>query len=447
MWPRLQNMADRKLLSVNLVCPNRNKTSWENVLKIFCSTNIRCSNLTPTNEGFRALFPTLSEIEKVFSTDVSSKLNEYSVSAIKPTYLTTSRTIIALRANQFLMEHSKEEITDNINQNNEDWLEISHLYKFPSGKTFKFECKTMEMANRCLKTGFHGFNLSVSPHDLTLEEVSQVTYCFKCYAIDDHMVKACTKLQSYRVCSLCSSKQHTYKDCTSTDRKCINCNGAHATMSKSCPSYKVAAAKVPMERPLRKTGTQYPPAQHKNSTQEKPSTDSRGTPEHQMFGLTREDMFRGFMSVVIASTNECSQPGSFNETLSKLLHENGLPTFNMADVKAPRMSKVGPEIISEGPQRPPANSDLQSTPPFSVSETENDATAVSPSQHSEVFKRRKIATRSLKHSCIIFARNNFQFGKGKIIKDIIKDKNSVINHSCPNTSDCMKTLKIFCWET
>ena len=107
----------------------------------------------------------------------------------------------------------------------------------------------------------HGFNLSVSPHDLTLEEVSQVTYCFKCYAIDDHLVKACTKPQSYRVCSLCSSKQHTYKDCTSTDRKCINCNGAHATMSKSCPSYKVAAAKVSMELPPRKTGTQYPPVQ------------------------------------------------------------------------------------------------------------------------------------------------------------------------------------------
>lgn len=41
----------------------------------------------------------------------------------------------------------------------------------------------------------------------------------------------------YKVCIL-SSKTHTYKDCTSSVRSCVNCNGPHCSMFSGCLARK-----------------------------------------------------------------------------------------------------------------------------------------------------------------------------------------------------------------
>ena len=231
---------------VVLKCPERDKRTWINILNVLKEANIDCSDLKATNEGFKAFFKKQDSVDKVLSDEVIAKLGDVRCIPVKPSYLTSNRTIIVKSANSFIMEHSDDAIMENINGNDNDWLEVSAVHKFPSGKTFKIECKTTEMASLCLKNGFYTFNLSVSPAKLALEESHQVVYCCKCYELNEHMSKNCRKPQSYTVCSLCASDQHTYKECKSDHKKCLNCEGLHATMAKNCPKYKEVLAQKNM---------------------------------------------------------------------------------------------------------------------------------------------------------------------------------------------------------
>ena len=66
--------------------------------------------------------------------------------------------------------------------------------------------------------------------------------CYQCMAFG-HYAKDC---KSKKVCSICSSETHSYKDCTSNEEKCVNCtrlskeksivmNVRHSALNKDCP--------------------------------------------------------------------------------------------------------------------------------------------------------------------------------------------------------------------
>ena len=117
------------------------------------------------------------------------------------------------------MEHSETEIMLNLNEQNVDFLECISVYKFPSGRTFKFECLTTEMAKKCVKNGIFLFNLVLNSRWLALEDSKSLDFCFKCYSMNDHLASSCKKPAGYKICSLCSSTNHTYKECTANEKK------------------------------------------------------------------------------------------------------------------------------------------------------------------------------------------------------------------------------------
>ena len=123
-------------------------------------------------------------------------------------------------------------------------------------------------------------------------------------------------------CLLCLSIDHTFKDCNSRDRECINCDGNHATMSKSYPKLKEAIyVSVSAEA-----------AQNAISENRYAFRPERSFSDSLRGSLSREDMFRGFMCLVMACNIESTYPGSFKENMSKILEANGLPSFCTVDL-------------------------------------------------------------------------------------------------------------------
>lgn len=51
-------------------------------------------------------------------------------------------------------------------------------------------------------------------------------------------------MSTEKVCSICASKTHTWKECVSNYKKCINCNGEHSALNKSCPSRKIEVSVI-----------------------------------------------------------------------------------------------------------------------------------------------------------------------------------------------------------
>ena len=451
-------MQAHNLHPISLTCPDRNRTNWENILSVFSNHDIKCTSLISQNEGFKALFPNIDEADKVFDETVLNQLDNLRCTPTKPYYLKSSRTIIVKNADMFLMDHCNTEIMDNINASNMNDLKVTDVYKFPSGRTMKFECITACMARNVLENGFRCFNLVINSLNLSLEESIQAKFCYKCYAINDHTSKHCPKPDSYKCCSTCSARTHTHKECKSNIKKCLNCNGEHLTMAKSCPIYKEAIANIKKTTMTGKLPASSTSPTHSVNSSNK-EVNSQIPPQNNF--LQRDDMFRGFMSLMYASSLENDMPNSFEENLKALLSANNLPAFSTANLPAPRFMNVaknngasqlrGQGLYSEIPKQsssvpicrgdvPPSSANGNTNVPSTISFAAAAASVPSTPADLDASTARSTRSKNPNPTCVIYVKKKFVFGKGNIFAHIIAAKNAVVEHQCSDTVKCLQVL-------
>ena len=234
--------------------------------------------------------------------------------------------------------YSASEIQQDINQQNAGWLKVCEVIVFKSGKGLKIVCETTEMTQRCLRTGFFMLNLSINPSVLSEEEYTHVVYCFRCYGLD-HVVADCKCPPEYKICSNCTSSDHTYRECTASDAaKCINCPGAsHHTMAYSCPKRK-----------------DY--IQRKKSSSR--SFNIMSKPNYsaavKINATTHDSIIKSQLLLSIAFEKTKENPSKFESLLNSLLRENDLPLVklgslsgNFSDVDFPEREtkKIGESYI------------------------------------------------------------------------------------------------------
>ena len=331
------------LIGIKIQCPDKNKSAWQKILYVMKTFDIKCTKLTATEEGFKAILQHESDFDRLFSQDVISQLNDIRCTIVKPQFLKADRTVIVKNVDPFIMEHTDQEICDDLNASNDN-LEVVSFVRFPSDKTFKIELASKQMTNLCLKTGIKAFNLYISSNYLALENSHQVTFCFRCYTINNHISSACPKPSTYKVCSLCAKHDHTYKNCGSDERTCLNCEGNHPTMSKACSKYKEALRnKTDSFQLASKISSSAMPAIQEHLSKSRATTEAPVyQPSHH--SLSREDMFRGYMSLLLASRTE---KDDFQTNLSKLLSANNLPSFNTAGLSFSEPQEPKPYTTTE----------------------------------------------------------------------------------------------------
>ena len=88
------------------------------------------------------------------------------------------------------------------------------------------------MANKIKKSGIKLELISISPAQVDHEEFVYITQCYNCYKYD-HPSYKCTRGRLEQ-CSECGMQGHTFRQCTSTVKKCLNCAGPHRTLANAC---------------------------------------------------------------------------------------------------------------------------------------------------------------------------------------------------------------------
>ena len=431
---------------LSLQCPDRGKSAWQLILNTMKSFDIKCSKLEPTNEGFKAFLDSDEDVDKLFSDESISQLRDARAHPLKPRYLMKNRTVLVKSVDRFIMEYSEEEIQLNLNTMNVGSFSVVNVHKFPSGKTFKFECTTSTMATKCVESGLVIFNLCISPVKLALEESEQISYCYKCYNINSHFSAKCTKSSSYKVCSLCASTDHTYKNCTSTLRKCLNCDDDHATMSRMCPKYK--DAKLSNFNSLPDAAKENLPV-HVGRATTRQYSDAISTVSYRKSnqGLSRDDMFRGYMSLLLATNLEHESPGTFNSNLAKLLAENNLPTFNTANL-VPSGNEARDQTLEAPAPQPTVmeSSKLERLENLPTSNSDKIEGSIQVTQkvtkNSDVISAAPRATRSQASGCKIYVRQTQKqkLTKGRVLIDGINSRDIAIEHFCSDETKCMHSL-------
>ena len=178
-----------------------------------------------------------ADTDLLFSDHCRGALNTIQCEPQLPPEIKAKRTVILRQVDDSILGRNNEDIITEL-QGCNDWLKVADIYVFPSSPTMKIVCDTNEMATRALNNGVRLFNLSIPPTNIQQEKFINLLTCYRCYAIEDHQASSCGKSKEHKICSVCAMTGHTYKQCTSSTKKCINCGGAHTTLAMSCPERK-----------------------------------------------------------------------------------------------------------------------------------------------------------------------------------------------------------------
>ena len=282
------------------------------LLQLLAQT-VKVTRLIPTNDAVIVLTASDNDTDAVFQEDLLKTLSSKGFSAILPPELKAQRTVICLRLDDLVYQYDAPEIKNEA-ERVQTWARIQEVYKFPKSNTVKFTFQSSEMARKAREEGLRLFSISISPHQIKEEKYIELLSCNKCYAIESHSTKQCPCPQDYIICSECTSREHTFRECTATEKSCLHCGQAHSCKVMRCPARKKAMQEK--EERLRQVKNN-PPTTYAQATAT-PSPDTSG------LNLT------GLVCVLHAHMVNCADPGSFQTTLSESLALNGLP-----DVKLP----------------------------------------------------------------------------------------------------------------
>lgn len=308
-------MARLKIKSANSKDPQRKRE----LLSILSTNEIYVTRIITTNDGFVILTFNEEESDKVFKADTIQQLQSKQFNPITPPQLKANRSVLLFRVENFIFSHSESEIKEEIINHN-DWVEdITQIYKFPNSNTLKITFQETAKAQKALELGIKMFLMRISPHTMQQDTFLNLMTCMKCYMVEDHSTRNCPKEATYKVCSCCSSNNHTWQECTVERKTCINCQGEHVAVAMQCPVRKEAMNKK--RKDLKETkGTTYAAITKLNS---QPQISTTTTPE--LFNMQAKTYSCMLYALFMDSANE----GSFQEELDAVFEQNGLPKIKV----------------------------------------------------------------------------------------------------------------------
>ena len=179
----------------------------------------------------------------------------------------------------------------------------------------------------------------VSLHRYKTSASNMEKFWFRCYAYNDHLTLNCTKPRDYKMCSECSSN-HIWRSCQSLTKKCINCSEDHKTLSNQCPKVKtIQQQQFQINRSV--SSSALTPVNHPTHV----NLDSKilfanvvkRTVQYKQF--TKDDAFKGFMSIMYASYVRSCSVDIFQKVLVHLLQKNEIQSLSIGD--CPPLSPIG----------------------------------------------------------------------------------------------------------
>ena len=109
-WFQLHDMHS----TVKIKCSDQSRSSWERILKILRSYNLKCSKLTNTSDGFFAYFSNENDADLLFSENTIAELERAQCTPIKPPFVKSNRTVIVKYADRYIFDFSKEELMESL---------------------------------------------------------------------------------------------------------------------------------------------------------------------------------------------------------------------------------------------------------------------------------------------------------------------------------------------
>ena len=176
------------------------------LLQIFLDKTIKVTKLLQVSDGFLCFCASPADADKIFSTDIYTKLSSVDCDTIMPQQLRCRRTVMLHQLDESILHHSASEIKNEISSANE-WSVVKEVVLIPNSKLIKVIFQTSEMSDRCLKSGLLIFKLYIPTSSMTRKEYYSILTCYRCYKLEDHATSQCTESAKLNICFLCASSR------------------------------------------------------------------------------------------------------------------------------------------------------------------------------------------------------------------------------------------------
>lgn len=212
---------------------------------------LKFTRIVEAGDSFAVVCLDEDNVEKLMDTTTIQTLRNQSYDVILPPQLRVRKCIIMRGLDSELNKWSEDRLKEDM-ESKDDWAQIEEVYRMKNIlHMIKVRFTEISMAKKACELGVALHRTIVAPHQIELEEFIPITPCWVCYKYD-HLTKDC-QLKDVSLCSECANIGHTYKQCTSDIKKCLNCDGDHRTLASVCPIRKEILKNKREEKKKKKT--------------------------------------------------------------------------------------------------------------------------------------------------------------------------------------------------
>lgn len=153
------------------------------------------------------------EVDKIFKEGTIKELKHEHCNPILTPEISAKRTVLVFSVDDHINQNSEERMKEEFLKENA-WMhnEIENIYKLPNRNIVKILFEQASTAKTATEKGILGFQMRVPQHNIKVEEYIPSIICMRCYELETHFTNSSAKDKNYKVCSECSSTEHTWKD-------------------------------------------------------------------------------------------------------------------------------------------------------------------------------------------------------------------------------------------
>lgn len=306
-----------------------------------------------TPDGFRAVFRSDGDAERLFTSEAKKELDKVNLTIIAPPEMKAKRTLVIKRLESFIGSKEKDEIKKEIEEQN-NWMKIKEVIKIKDyTHIMKIVCEEAAMADRALQEGLLMFNMVATRFQIEREIFVPLLTCYNCYKYEEHTSKDCPDKEK-KMCSECGKEGHTFRECKSQEKVCINCtrqekDNKHRTLAASCPVKKQAIKEKLQKEKVeeeQKANTTYAKIVKETTSQLAQAKQAEKTHIH----LKNDTQVQIVICILHAHIKNLGTPGTYADELNDMLKANGLPQMKFPE--NPNSQAVLGASIAPNPEGP-----------------------------------------------------------------------------------------------
>lgn len=299
---------------------------------LFERMKIKYSRIVEAGDCYAVVCLDEANVDLLIQTNSIKTLKDNGFDLIMPPHLRARKCVIVRGLDSELNTWNEAQLKEDMEIRNE-WAKIEEVYRMKNiNHMIKIRFQEISMARKACDQGVALHSTHLAPQQIEMEDFIPLTPCFVCYKYD-HLTKDCN-IKGMKICSECAAIGHTYKECTSTEKKCINCDGTHRTLAAICPIRKELLKEKREEKKKKKDTFEQQNRTYcavTKMTAELPKAIMNQKPPTTVLQVTDKTTLQIIVLIAEAHIYNMVNPGTFGKRVNQLLQLNGLPRVNLPD--------------------------------------------------------------------------------------------------------------------